>query len=96
VRGQHLRRGGEVDGERRVGLDGDDPVVLGPYLREQREQELGSLGGLVLGAPEAREVFEDCLGAVEIGVCVVFARCSSASKSWRCTTYLGSAISPMM
>jgi len=96
VRGLHLERGGEVVGECRVGLDGDDLVVLGPDLREQREQELGSLCWLGLGVPEAREVFEDGLCAVEVGVCVVFARCSSASKSWRCTTYLGSAISPVM
>jgi hypothetical protein len=70
VRAPHLRRGGEVVGERRVGLDGDDLVVLGPYLREEREQELASLGGLGLGVPEAREVFEDGLCAVEVGVLV--------------------------
>jgi hypothetical protein len=32
VRGPHLRRGGEVVGERGVGFDGDDLVVLRPYL----------------------------------------------------------------
>ncbi|HEV2975110.1 MAG TPA: hypothetical protein VGX69_08970 [Solirubrobacteraceae bacterium] len=68
MRGPHLRRGGEVVGERRVGLDRHDLVVLGPYLREQREQELASLGGVGLGVPEAREVFEDGVRAVEVGV----------------------------
>ncbi|HEV7162043.1 MAG TPA: hypothetical protein VGN25_02190 [Solirubrobacteraceae bacterium] len=63
----HLRRGGEVVGERRVGLDGHDPVVLGPDLREQGEDQLASLGWLGLGVPEAREVFEDRLRAVEVG-----------------------------
>ncbi len=68
VRGSHLRRGGEVVGERWVGLDGDDLVVLGPDLREQGEDQLVALGGLVLGVPEAREVFEDGLGAVQVWV----------------------------
>jgi hypothetical protein len=68
VRGPHLRRGGEVVGERRVGLDGHDLVVLGPDLREQGEDQLAALGGLWLGVPEAREVFENGLRAVEVGV----------------------------
>ncbi len=67
VRGSHHRRG-EVAGERRVGFDGDDPVVLGPDLREQGEDQPASLGGLVLGVPEAREVFEDGLCAIQVWV----------------------------
>jgi hypothetical protein len=68
VFGSHLRGGREVARERRVGFDGDDLAVLCPYLREQGEDELAPLGGLGLGVPEAREVFEEGLRAVEVGV----------------------------
>ncbi len=49
-------------------LDGDDLAFLCPYLLEQGEEELASLGGLVLEVPEAREVGEDFLGLVDAGV----------------------------
>jgi hypothetical protein len=68
VRGPHPRRGGEVVGDRGVGFDRDDLVVLGPDLREQGEDQLAPLGRLGLGVPEAREVFEDGLRAGEVGV----------------------------
>src|SRR5580704_15275781 len=58
VLGLRLGGGDEVAREYGVGLDGDDASVLGPDLREQREDELATLGGLGLGLPEAREVFE--------------------------------------
>jgi hypothetical protein len=96
VRGPRLRRGGEVVGERRVGLDGDDLVVLGPYLREQREQELASLGGLVLGVPEARAKSSRMACArSRSGLVGGFARCSSSSSIWRRMAYRGLVISPM-
>ncbi|HEY3829967.1 MAG TPA: hypothetical protein VGL57_12280 [Solirubrobacteraceae bacterium] len=63
-----LGGGDEVARECGVGLDGDDAPVLCPDLGEQREDELAALGGLGLGLPEAREVFEEGLRAVEVGI----------------------------
>lgn len=47
-----------------MGLHGDDPPVLCPYLLEQREQELAPLGRLGLDVPEAEEVIQQRAGAV--------------------------------
>jgi hypothetical protein len=49
-------------------VDGDDRAVLLPDLLEQRGEELAPLGGVGLGPPEPREVLDQRLGAVEVGV----------------------------
>ncbi|MFI4985360.1 MAG: hypothetical protein ACHQAV_05165 [Solirubrobacterales bacterium] len=51
-----------------MGLDGDDRAVLLPDVLEEGGQELAALGRLGLGFPEAGEVFQQLLGAVEVGV----------------------------
>ncbi|HTA96430.1 MAG TPA: hypothetical protein VK730_02160 [Solirubrobacteraceae bacterium] len=38
-----------------------------PDVLEECGDQLAALGRVGLGFPEAREVFEECLGAVEIG-----------------------------
>jgi hypothetical protein len=69
VRGSHFRRGGEVVGERRVGFDGDDLVVLGPDLREQGALEHGKrvflASRLVTSQPWAQKYVEN-RGAIKI------------------------------
>lgn len=51
-----------------MGLHGDDPPVLCPYLLEQREQELAPLGRLGLYRPELGEVVEQRSSAVQGGI----------------------------
>jgi len=63
-----LLGGLEVGQEVVVWLHGDDPAVLSPYLAEQREQELASLGGLGLQLPEVGEVLKDRAGSVDGGL----------------------------
>ena len=64
-----MRGGGEVGREGAAwGLTATIAAVLGPYLGEEESEEPAALGGLGLGVPEAREVFEERLGAVEVGV----------------------------
>lgn len=58
----------EVRGEGWAGLDGDDPASVLPDVVEEAGEELASLGGVGLCAPEAGEVAEQFLGAVEVRV----------------------------
>ncbi|HEY7953462.1 MAG TPA: hypothetical protein VID70_10805 [Solirubrobacteraceae bacterium] len=57
---------GEVIGEGGAGFDGDDRAVVLPDVLEEACDELASLGGVGLGVPEALEVAEEFLGAVEV------------------------------
>ena len=58
----------EVGGERWAGFDGDDAAVVLPDVVEQAREELAPLGWVGLGVPEAGEVAEEFLGAVEVWV----------------------------
>jgi hypothetical protein len=71
--------GGEVARKRAAGFGGDDRAVLLPNLLEQRGEELAPLGGVVLGLPEPREVLDQRLSAVEVGVGVTLEDAYAAS-----------------
>jgi len=64
---KELLCGLEVGQEVVVWLYGDDLPFPRPDLLEQREQELAPLGGLGLKVPEAGELVEQRLGAVDGG-----------------------------
>jgi hypothetical protein len=72
----------EVGREGGPGFDGDDRAVVLPDVVEEAVDELASLCGVGLCLPEAGEVAEDRLGAIELRVGGA-RRCSSSSRAWR-------------
>lgn len=59
----------EVGRKGGLGFDGDDRAVVLPDMVEEAVDELAPLGRVGLCLPEAGEVAEDLLGAVELRVC---------------------------